>query len=319
MSTGDDETGDVRTGGPMDVGAVGLVGAGRMGAPMAALLARAGVGLSIWNRSGAYPQDCAGLGIPMADSLVELGRSRRVLLTMVPDLPEVQQVCDGPEGLLADAAPGTIVVVMGTVSQPRLRKWAATVTDRGFRVVDAPVSGGVEGAREGTLSIMVGGEAQDVTSLRPLFDVLGHTVRHLGPLGSGQVAKACNQAVVGATLAVLAEAVTLGRRSGLVTQGLLEVLGGGLAGSQALRDKAPRYLSGDYTPGAEAAYQHKDLGFVLEAARETGVATPVTALVDQLYGAMCSTGRERLDHSAVVEIVELLSGGEPRSSRADTA
>lgn len=227
--------------GAAGVGPVGMVGTGRMGAPMAALLARAGVALSIWSRSGRRPPDCAGLEVTMAGSLVQLGHSSRVLLTMVPDLPDVQQVCDGPDGLLADAEPGTVVVVMGTVSPPRLRGWAATVAARGLRVVDAPVSGGVEGARAGTLSIMVGGAAEDFARLRPLFDVLGKTVRHLGPVGSGQVAKACNQAVVGGTLALLAEAVTLGRRSGLDTEGLLEVLGGGLAGSQALRDKTPRY------------------------------------------------------------------------------
>lgn len=232
--------------GRTDLGTVGLVGAGRMGAPMAANLARAGLRVSLWNRSGICPRDCAGLGIPMAESLVELGRSSRVLLTVLPDLPDVQQVCDGPTGLLAQAEPGAVVVVLGTVSPPLLRQWADTVTDRGFRVVDAPVSGGVEGARAGTLSIMVGGEAEDVAGLPPLFDVLGSTVRHLGPLGSGQ--------------------------------------------------------------GAESAYQHKDLGFVLETAREAGVVTPVSALVDQLYGAMRSTGRGQLDHSAVIEIVELLSG-----------
>ncbi len=295
------------------LGRVGLVGAGRMGAPMAALLARAAVEVSIWNRSGVCPQDCAGLGIVMADDLVGLGRRSRVLLTMLPDLPDVQQVCDGPDGLLAEAAHGTLLVVMGTVSPPRLQAWARTVTDRGFRVVDAPVSGGVEGARAGTLSIMVGGDPEDVALLVPLFDVLGRTVRHLGPLGSGQVAKACNQAVVGGTLAILAEAVTLGDRSGLDTQGLIDVLGGGLAASQALRDKGPRYVSGDYSPGAESAYQHKDLGFALEAAREAGVATPVTALIDQLYAAMRSTGRGGLDHSAVVQVIELLSGGDQAS------
>ncbi len=293
-----------------DLGRIGWVGAGRMGAPMAALLARAGAEVSVWNRSKVCPPECAGLGITMADDLVGLGRRSRVLVTMVPDLPDVQQVCDGPDGLLAEAAEGALLVVMGTVSPPRLQSWSSTVTDRGFRVVDAPVSGGVEGARAGTLSIMVGGEAEDVAELMPPFEVLGTTVRHLGPLGSGQVAKACNQAIVGGTLALLAEAVTLGERSGLDTQGLIDVLSGGLAGSQALQDKGPRYVSGDYAPGAESAYQHKDLGFALETAREAGVVVPVTALVDQLYGAMRSTGRGQLDHSAVIQLVQLLSGGD---------
>lgn len=287
---------------------VGLVGAGRMGAPMAVNLARSGRQVMVWTRTVELSEELAAAGVVRVESLSQLGRACSVVLTVLPDLPEVVEVCDGPGGLLAGAAPGTVVVVMGTVSPPRLRGWTATVGARGHAVVDAPVSGGVEGARTATLSVMVGGEPAHVEAVLPVLQVLGATVRHLGPVGSGQVAKACNQAVVAGTLAVLAEAVTLGGHAGLDTAELLELLGGGLAGSRALQDKTPRYVGGDFRPGGAARFQHKDLGFVLESARELGVAVPVTALVDQLFGAMRWTGRGDLDHSGVIEIVRLLSG-----------
>lgn len=287
---------------------VGLVGAGRMGAPMAANLARAGQQVLVWTRTGQLSQELASAGVTLAETLQQVGRECPVVLTVLPDLPEVVEVCDGPTGLLAGAAPGTVVVVMGTVSPPRLRAWAASVDARGHAVVDAPISGGVEGARAATLSVMVGGDRRDVDAVLPVLHVLGTTVRHLGPVGSGQIAKACNQAVVAGTLALLAEAVTLATHAGLDTADLLELLGGGLAGSRALQDKTPRYVEGDFRPGGAARFQHKDLGFVLESARELGVAVPVTALVDQLFGAMRWTGRGDLDHSGVIEVVRLLSG-----------
>ncbi len=288
--------------------ALGLFGPGRMGGPMAANLARAGYDVLTWTRSGELAPELAEAGVRRLDSPAEVGAQTRTVLTVLPDLPEVVAVCDGDEGALSQAEPGTTVVVMGTVSPPRLRSWAETVTARGHLVVDAPVSGGVEGARDGTLSVMVGGPDGAVQALGPVFDVLGGTVRHLGPVGSGQVAKACNQVIVATTLAALAEAVTLGTHAGLDTADLLDLLGGGLAGSRALADKGPRYVDGDFAPGGAARFQHKDLGFVLEAAREEGVAMPVAALVDQLFGAMRWTGRGDLDHSGVVEIVRMLSG-----------
>lgn len=292
----------------MPAGPIGFVGLGRMGAPMAKNLTEAGYEVLTWTRSGTVPDSCADAGVVLVDDLAQLGSRCPIILTALPDLPQVQEVCAGPQGLLAEAAPDTILVVMGTVSPVRIREWAASIREQGQAVVDAPMSGGVEGASAGTLSIMVGGETADVEAVLPLFEVLGRTVRHLGPVGNGQIAKACNQAVVAGTLAVLAEAVTLGRHAGIETSDLLELLGGGLAGSQALADKAPRYVNGDFAPGGAAAFQHKDLGFVLDSAREHGVATPVTAVVDQLFGAMRWTGRGDLDHSAVVQVVAMMSG-----------
>jgi 2-hydroxy-3-oxopropionate reductase len=158
---------------------------------------------------------------------------------------------------------------------------------------------------------MVGGDDDDVARVLPLLHALGSTVRHLGPVGSGQVAKACNQAVVATTLAVLGEAVVLAERSGLDVEALLDVLGSGLAGSRALEVKRDKLLARDFTPGGLADNQHHDLGFALAQARAAGAATPVTALVDQLFGAMRWTGRGGDDHSGVVQVLEDLSGGRP--------
>lgn len=284
---------------------------------MAANLARAGYAVTIWTRSGTLPDSLAETAVEVVPTLAELGAEHPVVLTVLPDLPEVVEVVDGPEGLLSRAEPGTLIVVMGTVSPPRLVAWAADVAERGHRVVDAPLSGGVEGARAGSLSVMVGGEAADVAKLDAILDAVGSTVRHLGPIGSGQLAKACNQSIVATTLTALAEAVTLARHAGLDTEMLLDVLAGGYAGSRLLDEKGSRYLTGDFEAGGAAAFQHKDLGFVLESARSVGVAMPVAALVDQLFGAMTSTGRGGLDHSGVIEIVELLSGSDRTSVRPD--
>lgn len=283
---------------------------------MAANLARAGFSVSIWTRSGALPDSLADSSVSVAPSLADLGARHPVVLTVLPDLPEVIEVVEGSEGLLSRAEPGTLIVVMGTVSPPRLVDWAAQITALGHRVVDAPLSGGVEGARAGTLSVMVGGEVVDVERLDAILAAVGGTVRHLGPIGSGQLAKACNQSIVATTLSALAEAVTLARHAGLDTEMLLEVLAGGYAGSRLLDEKGSRYVSGDFEPGGAAAFQHKDLGFVLESARSVGVAMPVAALVDQLFGAMRWTGRGNLDHSGVIEILDLLSGP---ASAADPA
>jgi 2-hydroxy-3-oxopropionate reductase len=196
---------------------------------------------------------------------------------------------------------------MGTVSPVAVRAWADEATQAGFRVVDAPVSGGDVGARDGMLSIMAGGTQEDVAELRAPFAAMGSVVRHLGPVGSGQLAKACNQIVVAATLSALGEAVTLGTRGGLDAGELLDVLAGGLAGSRVLDVKRAKLSTHDFTPGGSAAFQHKDLGFALDAARANGVALPVTAIVDQLFGAMRWTGHGADDHSGVLQVIEALS------------
>jgi 2-hydroxy-3-oxopropionate reductase len=197
--------------------------------------------------------------------------------------------------------------VMGTVSPVAVARWAAEVAADGFRVVDAPVSGGDVGAADASLSIMVGGGPDDVARLDGPLRAMGSVVRHLGPVGSGQLAKACNQIVVAGTLTALGEAVTLAVHGGLKVEQLLDVLAGGLAGSRVLDVKRAGLAAHSFEPGGKARFQHKDLGFALDAARAHDVALPVTAIVDQLFGAMRWTGHGDDDHSGIVQIIEALS------------
>jgi 2-hydroxy-3-oxopropionate reductase len=290
---------------------VGFVGLGVMGRPMARNLVRAGHRVVVWNRSAGPAAELAAAGATVARTPAELAAAAPVVLTMLPDLPQVEEVLRRDDGLLAGMHQGSVLVVMGTVSPVEVRDLGARLEPAAVAVVDAPVSGGDVGAEQATLSIMVGGRPEDVTRVRPYLEAMGTTVDHLGPLGAGQLAKACNQIVVAATLTALSEALVLARRGGLDPQRVFAVLGGGLAASRVLEVKGPKLLGGDFRPGGAAAFQHKDLGFALAAARAEGVALPLTALVDQLYGAARWNGFGDDDHSVVVRVIERLAG-EPR-------
>jgi 2-hydroxy-3-oxopropionate reductase len=290
---------------------VGFVGLGVMGRPMARNLVRAGHQVVVWNRSAGPAAELAAAGATVARTPAELAAAAPVVLTMLPDLPQVEEVLHRDGGLLGGMGRGSVLVVMGTVSPVGVRALGARLEPAGVSVVDAPVSGGDVGAEQATLSIMAGGRPQDVARVRPLLEAMGTTVDHLGPLGAGQLAKACNQIVVAATITALSEALVLARSGGLDARRVFAVLGGGLAGSRVLEVKGPKLLGGDFRPGGAAAFQHKDLGFALAAAAAEGVALPLTALVDQLYGAAVSSGFGDDDHSVVVRVIERLAG-EPR-------
>jgi 2-hydroxy-3-oxopropionate reductase len=286
----------------------GFVGLGGMGRPMARNLLRAGHRLVVWNRSPAAAEELAAAGATVAASPAELAAAAPVVLTMLPDLPEVQEVLSRKDGLLAGMRPGSLLVVLGTVSPVGVRELGERLAPAGLAVVDAPVSGGDVGAEQATLAIMVGGRPQDVARVWPLLEAMGTTIDHLGPLGAGSLAKACNQIVVGATLTALSEALLLARRGGLDPRRVFGVLAGGLAGSRVLEVKGEKLLGRDFRPGGAARFQHKDLGFALAAARDEGVALPLTALVDQLYGAARWNGLGDDDHSVVLRVLERLAG-----------
>jgi 2-hydroxy-3-oxopropionate reductase len=289
---------------------VGFVGLGTMGLPMARRLVTAGFRVVVWNRHAARAEALAAAGAAVAPDPAALAEAAPVVLTMLPDLPQVEDVLkrsDG-RGLLAGMRAGSVLVVMGTVSPVGVRALGERLAAAGVGVVDAPVSGGDVGAEQGTLSIMVGGADADAARVRPFLEAMGTTVDHLGPLGAGQLAKACNQIVVGAAIAALSEAVVLARKGGLDPARVLGVLAGGLAGSRVLELKGAKMLRRDFQPGGAAAFQHKDLGFALAAARAAGVALPLTALVDQLFGAACWNGFGGDDHSVLVRVIERLAG-----------
>lgn len=287
---------------------VGFIGLGAMGLPMASNLAKAGFDVLAWNRGrpaldAAVAAGCRGAGHP-----AEVAADARIVLTMLPDLPQVREVLEGPDGLLAGAASGTAdaldtLVVMGTVSPVAVRSLAEELRPRGIAVVDAPVSGGVTGARNASLSIMAGGTEDAVARVRPCLTAMGSTVRRMGDTGAGSLAKACNQLVVGGTLVALAEAVLLGERGGLAPADLLDVLAGGLAASEVLTQKHRHLADGDFTPSGPARYLLKDLGFVLDSAADADITLPLSAAVAGLYAAVDAHGLGDLDNSVVLRLL----------------
>lgn len=275
---------------------VAVVGLGAIGLPVCVNVAKAGFRVQGWNRTHEKGLPAADAGADLAVTLDEIDAP--VILTALTDTPQLQAVLDA--GLRAALRPGDILVVLSTVLPSAVVRLGEDLAVDGIHVVDAPVSGGDVGAWAGTLSIMAGGTEQDVDQCRPIFASFGSVIRHLGPLGSGELAKMCNQIVVGATLAALGEALNLSRAGGLSDDGLLDILAGGLAGSRALDVKRGMLESGDFTPGGSAENQRKDLVFASETGRALGVRLPVTDAVTLLYDTMIERGWGGLDHSAVI-------------------
>jgi 2-hydroxy-3-oxopropionate reductase len=287
---------------------VGFVGLGIMGGPMAANLVKAGFDVVGHNRSPEPVRRLEEAGGRGAGSLAEAVADAEVVITMLPDSPDVEAVALADDGIYATVRPGTLHVDMSTIRPDVARRLAAAGRDRGLRVLDAPVSGGQQGAVDGTLSIMVGGEAADVADARPVLDAVGTTVVHVGPAGAGQTVKAANQLIVGGTLELVAEAFVFLEAAGVDTGAAVEVLAGGLAGSAILDRKGAAMLARDFTPGFRVALHHKDMGIVTSAAREAGVVIPLGAVVAQLLASLNAQGHGPLDHSAVLKLVEQLSG-----------
>jgi 2-hydroxy-3-oxopropionate reductase len=290
---------------------VGFIGLGIMGRPMAKNLMEAGYGLTLHNRTKGKAEDLASEGATVASSPREVAESASVVITMLPDSPDVREVFLGEDGLLEGAGEGTLLVDMSTILPVVTEELAAAAREKGASMLDAPVSGGDLGAQQGTLSIMVGGEKEDFERARPLFEVMGKTITHVGPSGAGQVVKACNQIVVALTIEAVSEALVLGSRGGVAPEKILDVLSGGLAGNKVMEVKREKFLSHRFDPGFRSELHHKDLGIALAAGREYGVALPVTAVVDQMLLTMRKKGWGGEDHSALLKVIEDLSGDAP--------
>ena len=286
---------------------IGVIGLGIMGKPMARNLIAAGFSLTVHNRSRAAVDELASEGAQVADSPATLASSCDVVITMLPDTPDVEAVLLGPTGVFAHARPGSLVIDMSTISPDVARSLGDEAKSRGLRFLDAPVSGGEAGARNGMLSIMVGGPLEDVDDARPVFEALGSTMARVGPVGAGQTVKAANQVMVAGIIALVSEAIVLLRASGIDTTEAFRVLGGGLAGSTVLRTKAEAMVRGDFSPGFRVDLHRKDLRIALESARRLGVVTPVSAVVDQLLLALSVAGKGDLDHGALLTVIEQLS------------
>ncbi|MDR7429494.1 MAG: 2-hydroxy-3-oxopropionate reductase [Armatimonadota bacterium] len=282
---------------------VGFVGLGIMGKPMARNLLRAGYPVTVHNRSRPPVDELVAEGAADGGSPRGVAEQSEVVITMLPDTPDVEQVTFGPQGLVEGLRPGSVLVDMSTISPVATRSIAARLRERGVEMLDAPVSGGQRGAEEGTLSIMVGGDPQTFERVRPLFQALGKSVVHVGPVGAGQVCKACNQVVVALTLQAVAEALVLAERNGVDPARVRQALLGGFAGSRILEVHGQRMLEGNYQPGFRARLHHKDLRIALETGRSAGVPMLGTALVHELLGAVVARGWGDLDHSALARLV----------------
>ena len=287
---------------------VGFIGLGIMGGPMAANLAAAGFDVVGYNRSPDPVRRLEERGGRGADSVAAAVAEAEVVVTMLPDSPDVEAVALGDDGVYARARPGSLHLDMSTIRPDVARRLAAAGAERGLRVLDAPVSGGEQGAIDATLSIMVGGDRRDVDDARPVLEAVGKTVVHVGPAGAGQTVKAANQLIVAGTLELVAEAIVFLEASGVDTEAAVQVLAGGLAGSAILERKAPAMLRRDFTPGFRVELHHKDMGIVTAAAREAGVVIPLGAVVAQLLASLQASGDGGLDHSALLKLVERLSG-----------
>jgi 2-hydroxy-3-oxopropionate reductase len=284
--------------------AVGFIGLGVMGGPMARNLLAAGLQVTVHNRSPEKARALEAAGATAAPTPRAVAEASTLIITMLPGAPEVAAVLTGPDGVLDGASQGALVVDMGTTGPLATRELARVVAGRGVRLLDAPVSGGDTGAREATLSIMVGGAPEDFARAEPVLHALGTTVVHVGPSGAGQVAKACNQIVVAVVIAAVSEALVLGGRAGVDPALLLDVLQGGLAANRVTEVRRRNLLEHDFRPGGKAVFHHRDLGYALETARAHGVALPVTAVVGELFGALVATGRGGLDHTALLTLLE---------------
>ena len=284
---------------------VGFVGLGIMGKPMARNLMQAGYDLVVHNRSRGKPEE---LGAEVVESPREIAERVGVVFTMLPGPPEVREIVAGRGGILEGASEGSLIVDMSTSSPALARELALSARERGVGMLDAPVSGGDVGAEEGTLSIMAGGSEQDFGRAKSLFEVMGKTIVHVGEVGAGQTVKACNQIVVALVIEAVSEALVLGSKAGVDLAKVIEVLSGGLAGNKVMEVKKQKFVSHDFEPGGKVEFHLKDLGIALEAGKEYRVPLPVTAVVDQMFGALVAKGRSGWDHSAVLTLIEEWAG-----------
>ncbi|GAC1350934.1 MAG: 2-hydroxy-3-oxopropionate reductase [Ktedonobacteraceae bacterium] len=286
---------------------IGFIGLGIMGKPMAHNLIKAGYPLVVLNRHQEVTDELVAKGARALEHPKDVAAQSDVLLTMLPDSPQVEEVITGPEGVIEGAHKGLIVIDMSTISPIASKDLTTRLAEHGITMLDAPVSGGDKGAIAGTLSIMVGGDEEVFTRCMPIFKALGKTIVYVGESGAGQVVKACNQVVVALTIEAVSEALVLGSKAGVEPAKILQVLGGGLAANRVMELRGEGMLAHNFTPGFRIRLHHKDLGIALAAGRAYGVPLPVTALVDQMLLALEMGGSGDLDHSALLTHLEDLA------------
>ncbi len=291
---------------------IGFIGLGIMGKPMAKNLLKAGFPLVVHNRSRAKVDELVKEGATAATSPKEVASGVDVIITMLPNSPDVELVALGASGIKEGAKRGQLFIDMSTINPIVSQKIAKDLGTVGVAMVDAPVSGGEKGAIDAALSIMAGGEAQDFERALPIFNALGKTITHMGPLGAGGFTKLANQIIVAINLTAIGEALVFGTKAGVDPQKMIRALSGGLAGSKCLDQKSEKILTGDFAPGFKIDLHAKDLSLIQDAARSVGVPIPTAAFVEQIFAALRVRGRGGLDHSGVITFFEDLAGTQVR-------
>ncbi len=287
---------------------VGFAGLGTMGAAMAANLLRAGYPLHVWNRTPGKAGPLVDLGAVEAASPREMSAEADIVVICVSDTPDVEAVLFGPDGLAHGAREGTLVIDCSTISPSATRQFAGRLRERGVAMIDAPVSGGSEGAIHGTLTIMVGGEKDDVTRGHAVLAAMGRTVTHMGPVGAGQATKAVNQVIISGTYLAVAEGLVLAMKAGLDPDAVVSALSGGAAQSWVLTNRSGRMVENRYPLGFKVSLHRKDLAIALDLARQAGVSLPVTGLAAQLENGLVANGHGDDDMSALARSIRELSG-----------
>ena len=287
---------------------VGYIGLGLMGKPIAGNILKAGYPLVVHNRSHASVNELVGAGATAATSPAEVAEQVDIVFTNLPDSPDVEEVALGTQGIIEGAHEGLIFIDNSTIKPATARKIAAELAQSGVQCLDAPVSGGDIGAQNGTLAIMIGGPQDAVDDAMPIFEVIGKTITHVGGSGTGQITKAANQIMVAAQMVAMGELLILSQKAGADPEKVVSAIRDGAAQCWALDNKPQRLLKGNRGPGFKAYMQAKDLSIIMDTAREYGIPLPLTATTTQLYYAMLEMGMRDLDNSAVIGVIEKLSG-----------
>jgi len=287
---------------------IGFIGLGVMGRSMAKNLLKAGYQMTVWNRTRSKMDELLAMGAQGVESPKEVAEKSEVVITMVSDSPDVEEVVLGPSGVIEGAKPGIVLIDMSTISPQATRRIAKALSKREIEMLDAPVSGGDIGARQGTLSIMVGGSEETFERCLPIFEALGKKITRMGGNGMGQATKLCNQVICGLNVQAVCEGLMLGAKFGLDLEKLLGVVTAGAAGSWMLSNLGPKMLRRDFEPGFKVEHQQKDLRLALSAAAELGLPLPGTALVQQMLRAVEAEGMAEKGTQSAIVAMEKLAG-----------
>lgn len=297
---------------------IGFIGLGIMGKPMACNLLKAGHSLLVYDINPASVQAVSACGATACSSIREVAEQCPLIITMLPNSPQVKTVVLGPDGIAESARPGTLVVDMSSIAPGASQEIAAVLQKKGIRLLDAPVSGGEPKAIDGTLAIMVGGSEADYAEAKPLFDILGSSSLLIGPVGSGNICKLTNQVIVAINIAALSEGLMLAQKAGADPEKVFNAIKGGLAGSTVMNAKAPMILDGNFKPGFKIDLHIKDLNNALDTGYQTGAPLLLTASVMQMLQQLKAAGEGQSDHAAIARFYERLADDEIRRPKADS-